>query len=135
MTEKRYTVIHLGNPVGCVIKDHASNNTIGVFSSMHNPVNEVCDLLNKQEENIVNLENRITQMQPFTVEAISVTHELNGKYQSALTSIGIFDEFLRDLNETFGDFEYTTGKAVFDLIYERFRGCCEYQLDKVNERL
>lgn len=52
MTEKRYTVIHLGNPVDCVIKDHASNNTIGVFSSMHNPVNEVCDLLNEQEETI-----------------------------------------------------------------------------------
>ena len=53
MTEKRYTVIHLGNPVDCVIKDHASNNTIGVFSSMHNPVNEVCDLLNSKEETII----------------------------------------------------------------------------------
>ena len=56
MTEKRYTIIHLGNPADCVIKDNTSNNTIGVFDSMHNPVNEVCDLLNEQEETIKELE-------------------------------------------------------------------------------
>ena len=92
MTEnKRYTVIHLGNPVDCVIKDHTSDNTIGIFSSMHNPVNEVCDLLNNQDNRIKELE---TQIKPIK--------DICKKYQIPIKDLPeVLEEYIATDNEEY----------------------------------
>ena len=62
MTEnKRFTIIHIGNPYECVIKDHNTKNTIGMFDSTTDPVNEVVDLLNvlHEENEALKLDNKL----------------------------------------------------------------------------
>ena len=59
---KRFTIIHIGNPYDCVIKDHNTNNTIGMFDSTTEPVNEVVDLLNEQHEEIIELREAMKRL-------------------------------------------------------------------------
>lgn len=89
-------------------------------------VSDVVDLLNDQY-------SQIKSFKPIATESISVVNELNGKYQSALTSIGAFNEFLGELDRTF-NWEFWTAEQVFELISEQFKRYCEYELEKVNQR-
>ena len=89
---------------------------------------ECVDLLNDMCSQIMNFK-------PIATEAIGVTSELNGKYQSSLTSIGAFKEFLNETRRTFGDdFRFLSAESLFEMVEERFNIYCECQLMKLEER-
>ena len=89
---------------------------------------ECVDLLN-------DMCSQIRSFKPIATEAIGVTSELNAKYQSSLTSIGAFKEFLNETRRTFGDdFRFLSTESLFEMVEERFNIYCECQLMKLEER-
>lgn len=59
MTEKRFQIIHLGNPYEFVVKDHQTNKTYG---TLQGDDKSLMELLNELNEENMNLRAKHTQM-------------------------------------------------------------------------
>lgn len=122
MTAKRFQIIHIGNPYECVIKDHDTNNTIGMFDSTTEPVNEVVDLLNELHEEV--------QSQSIVIKGYQDRNEILNqqicdKNKILLTEIEIGEKLHKEnirIKQTIHDMMETErtelGKSVLKQLYE-----------------
>ena len=96
MTEKRFTIIHIGNPYECVIKDHITDNTIGMFDSTTEPVNEVVECLNALHEENSLLKDIIKDI----VIKLEANYTSNTYEMTIPINRVIYNELRRRLKET-----------------------------------
>lgn len=87
---------------------------------------EVIQILNDQDSQIRNFK-------PIAEECIAATHELNGQYQSCLTCVGSYKEYLNRFRDTF-NFEFWRGEDIFEFLEREFDKCCEYPLLQLEKR-
>lgn len=52
MTEKRFQIIHLGNPYDFVVKDHATNKTYGTLQGDDKSLTELLNELHEENQQI-----------------------------------------------------------------------------------
>ena len=87
MTEKRFQIIHLGNPYDFVVKDHQTNNTYGKLQGDDKSLMELLNDLSEENE----------QLKQSLLEVEHELTSLNGlsafdKCASQLGYVEVFDE-------------------------------------------
>ena len=91
MTE-RFTTIFIGNSYECVIKDHLTGNTCGMFNSDVKAVKEVVKLLNEHEKTIKRDNNKITELHwenhQLTTRIETIKNTIEEAYQTERTELG-----------------------------------------------
>ena len=133
MTEnKRFDIIEEYNTDGNSETAYIDNKTHTIFSFAEE--NTDTKFINHINKTIKEYEQQIQNFKPIAHECISATSELRGKYESTLTSIGAFKEYLNQLQTIFHDFKYTTTKELYTNITDTYDTYMEYQLQKLNER-
>lgn len=107
MTEKRFQIIHLGNPYDFVVKDHATNKTYGTLQGDDKSLTE---LLNELHEEIQALKLELELSKP-----LFSRRELETKLKEQHEE----NEQLRnDIKEAYNNERTMIGKSVLKQLME-----------------
>lgn len=98
---QRYTTIHIGNPYECVIKDHRTGRTYGMFNSTDDePIKNLCWILNQYDQRLQDKddllrkeltiqENLLDRIAELEKELVTIKRTLDDMIDNERTRLGV----------------------------------------------